>query len=119
MTRAISLTISLSAAIAMLVTAGSISAEDKDVVKVPGGLGFAEFKGYENWPVIAISANNGKIAAILGNPTMIEAYRKGVPQNGQAFPDGARMAKIHWLPKREDGYPGEPVVPGAMHDVDL
>jgi len=119
MTRAISLTISLSAAIAMLVTAGSISAEDKDVVKVPGGLGFAEFKGYENWPVIAISANNGKIAAILGNPTMIEAYRKGVPQNGQAFPDGARMAKIHWLPKREDGYPGEPVVPGAMHDVDF
>jgi hypothetical protein len=109
------------ASVAVLVTGVSISAQDKDkyAVKVPGGLGFAEFRGYEDWAVIATSANMGQVAVILGNPAMIDAYRKGVPENGQAFPDGARMAKIHWIPKKQEAYPGQPVVPGAQHDVDF
>jgi hypothetical protein len=112
--------VAVSLSIAVLATGVSI-AQDKDkyALKVPGGLAFAEFKGYEDWAVIAISANGGKIAAIVGNPIMIEAYKAGAPGNGKAFPDGARMAKIHWLPKREEAYPGQPVVPGAQHDVDF
>jgi hypothetical protein len=103
-----------------LVTAGAaISAQDKYTLKVPNGLAFAEFRGYEDWSVIAISQNGTKIAVILGNPTMIEAYRKGVPGNGQPFPDGAKMAKIHWTPKKQEAYPGEPSVPGTQHDVDF
>ena len=73
----------------------AISAQDKYAVKVPNGLAFSEFTGYESWPVIAISENGGKIAVIVGNPAMIEAYKRGVPGNGQPFPDGAKMAKIH------------------------
>src|SRR5262252_4900295 len=107
--------------IAVLVTGISISAQDKDkyAVKVPNGLAFSEFRGYEDWPVIAISGNGGKIAVIVGNQAMIDAYRAGVPDNGKPFPDGARMAKIHWIPKKQETYPGQPIVPGTQHDVDF
>jgi hypothetical protein len=52
--------------------------------------------------VIAISQNGGKIAVIVGNPVMIDAYKQGVPGNGKPFPDGAKMAKIHWMPKIQE-----------------
>ena len=80
----------------------AISAQDRYTVKVPNGLAFSEFRGYEDWPVIAISENQGLIAVILGNPVMIDAYKKGVPGNGEPFPDGAKMAKIHWNPKKQE-----------------
>jgi len=97
----------------------AISAQDKYTVQVPGGLAFAEFRGFEDWAVIAISENGGKIAAIMGNPAMIDAYKQGVSGNGKPFPDGARMAKIHWDPKKQEAYPGQPMVPGVQHDVDF
>jgi hypothetical protein len=56
----------------------AISAQDKYTMQVPDGLAFSEFRGYEDWPVIAISENGGKIAVILGNPVMINAYKEGV-----------------------------------------
>src|SRR4029079_5545696 len=63
---------------------------------------------------------NGKVvAAILGNPTIIEAYRSGIPANGKPFPDGSRMAKIHWLPRKNENAPGPPTVPGALVNVDF
>ena len=101
------------------VLGGAISAQDKYTLQVPGGLAFADFRGYESWPVIAISENGGQVAAILGNTVMIDALKEGVPANGKPFPDGARMAKIHWIPKKQEGYPGQPTVPGAQHDVDF
>src|ERR1700739_2546731 len=97
----------------------AISAQDKYTLQVPGGLAFAEFRGYEGWPVIAVSENGGKIAVIMGNSVMIDAYKEGVPGNGKPFPDGARMAKIHWIPKKQETYPGQPMVPGTQHDVDF
>ena len=97
----------------------AISAQDKYTVQVPNGLAFSEFRGYEDWPVIAISENQGLIAVIVGNPVMIGAYKEGVPGNGKPFPDGAKMAKIHWNPKKQETYPGQPTVPGTQHDVDF
>ena len=93
--------------------------QDKYSVKVPGGLAFSEFKGYETWEVIAISKQEKVIAAILGNPAMVAAYKSGIPDNGKPFPDGARMAKIHWLPKVQTTYPGPPTVPGELVNVDF
>jgi Cytochrome P460 len=29
------------------------------------------------------------------------------------------MAKIHWTPKKQEAYPGQPLVPGTQHDVDF
>ena len=37
----------------------AISAQDKYTLQVPDGLAFSEFKGYEDWQVIAISQNGG------------------------------------------------------------
>ncbi|WP_353063353.1 cytochrome P460 family protein [Tunturibacter psychrotolerans] len=98
---------------------GVTSAQDKYTLKVPNGLAFAEFRGYEGWPVIAISHNGGAVAAILGNPAMINAYKEGIPGNGKPFPDGAKMAKVHWVAKVDAGEPGAPTVPGVQHDVDF
>jgi hypothetical protein len=106
--------------IAVVILGGrAISAADKYTLQVPGGLAFADFKGYEDWSVIAISENLGMIAVIMGNPAMIAAFKEGIPDNGKPFPDGARMAKIHWTPKKQAAYPGQPMVPGAQHDVDF
>src|SRR5580700_10720756 len=46
----------------------ALAQQDRYTLTVPGGLAFAEFRGYEDWPVISISDNSGKFAAILGNP---------------------------------------------------
>ena len=107
------------AALVAVLGGRAISAQDKYTLEVPGGLAFAEFRGYEGWQVIAISENGGKIAAIMGNPIMIDAFQSGVPGNGKPFPDGAMMAKIHWTPKKQETYPGQPMVPGTQHDVDF
>jgi hypothetical protein len=47
------------------------SGQGKYTVKVPGGLAFSEFRGYEAWQAISISRNARVVAVILGNPAMI------------------------------------------------
>jgi len=95
-----------------------LAAQDKYSLKVPGGLAFAEFRGYEGWQVISTSRNEKLTAVILGNPAMIKAFEAGIPGNGKPFPDGAKMAKIHWQPKVSEFFPNV-TVPGALHDVDF
>jgi hypothetical protein len=58
------------------------------------------------------------VAVILGNPAMIDAYRAGIPGNGKPFPDGARMAKVHWTPKQNEFFP-DATVPGDLLNVDF
>jgi hypothetical protein len=106
-------------AFAILATGSAISAPDRYTVKVPNGLAFAEFRGYTGWQPIAISHNGDKLALILGNRLMIDAYKAGIPGNGKPFPDGAKMAKIHWNAEKKQAYPGPPTVPGALHDTDF
>src|SRR5262245_42546011 len=65
-------------------------------VRVPNGLAFSEFRGFESWQVVAISYNEKLLAATLANPEMIKAYQSGAPGNGKPWPDGVKMAKIHW-----------------------
>jgi hypothetical protein len=97
----------------------AIPAQDKYTLKVPNGLAFSEFRGYETWQVVSLSQDGSLVAAILANPVMIKAYLAGVPSNGKPFPDGAKMAKIHWNPKKNEAYPGQPLQPGTQHDVDF
>jgi hypothetical protein len=113
------ISLGVSVSISVLAAGVAIPAQDKYTVEVPGGLAFSEFRGYEGWSVIAISENMGLFAVIMGNPAMIDAFRQGVPDNGKPFPDGAKMAKIHWTPKKQESYPGQPVVPGTQHDIDF
>ncbi|WP_116812132.1 cytochrome P460 family protein [Steroidobacter cummioxidans] len=104
--------------IALTVTI-AFAAADKYSVEVPGGLAFSEFKGYESWQVIAVSHNGEHLATILGNPAMIDAYQAGIPDNGKPFPDGAKMAKVHWHATKKEAYPGQPWAPGKQSDVDF
>ena len=119
MTKSVLIGLGASVSIAVLAAGVAMSAQDKYSLQVPGGLAFSEFRGYEDWPVIAISENGGTIAVIVGNTPMINAYKDGAPASGKPFPDGARMAKIHWNPKKQETYPGQPKVPGNQHDVDF
>ncbi len=76
--------------------------QDKYALKVPGGLAFAEFKGYEDWQAVGPSQTDAAnvIRLILANPVMIDAYKEGIPGNGKPFPDGSKIAKIEWRPKK-------------------
>lgn len=94
------------------------SAEDKYSLKVPNGLTFSEFKGYESWQLINLSKSDRAFAVTLGNPAVIQAYADGYPANGKPFPDGVRMAKIHWVPKKQDQFQ-DTAVAGTQHDVDF
>jgi Cytochrome P460 len=92
---------------------------DKYTVQVPGGLAFSEFRGYERWQVVAISHTGEQVmAVILANPLMIDAYQAGIPGNGKPFPDGSKMAKVHWGPKKLETFPTA-TVPGTLQDVDF
>lgn len=95
------------------------AAQDRYTLQVPNGLAFAEFKGYETWQTIAVSQAGELIEVILGNPAMIDAYKAGVPANGQHFPDGAKMAKIHWKAKKSAEAPAPTTVPDILHDIDF
>jgi hypothetical protein len=102
-----------------VLVATAFAAQDRYSLEVPGGLAFADFRGYEDWQTVSVSHNGDKLASILGNPAMIEAYKSGIPGNGKPFPDGVRFAKIHWTAKKDESQPGEPLVPGALHDIDF
>jgi hypothetical protein len=106
------------ATVAIAADAVTKPVQDKYTVKVPGGLAFSEFRGYEGWQTVSLSRNEKAVAVILANPVMIEAYQAGIPGNGKPFPDGSKMAKIHWQPQQHQHFP-DVTVPGKQRDVDF
>src|SRR5262245_36531856 len=114
--------VSLVVSVLTVLVGRTISAQDTDqakyTVRVPNGLAFSEFRGYESWQTVSISQNDKLMAVILANPVMINAYKAGIPGNGKPFPDGSRMAKIHWNPKKHASFP-DTMVPASLHDVDF
>jgi hypothetical protein len=111
-------TMAIVTALVSALSGSAVSAQDKYTVTVPGGLAFSEFRGYETWQLVSISQDGPAIAAILANPVMIKAYRAGVHGNSKPFPDGSRLAKIHWNPTKMETFPAA-TVPGTQHDVDF
>ena len=103
----------------------AFAAEDKYTLKVPDGLAFSDFRGYEGWQTVAVSRTEAQnvIRVILANPAMIEAYGEGIPENGKPFPDGAKLAKILWKPKAITSPPFSTEKPdevsGALSAVEL
>jgi hypothetical protein len=90
--------------------------QDKYTLKVPGGLAFSEFKGYEDWQAVGPSQTDAAkvIRLILANPVMIAAYKDGVPGNGKPFPDGSKIAKIEWRPKQLTDPPFSAAAPDTV-----
>ena len=109
----------ISAAVLAALGGIALAAQDKYSVQVPNGMAFSEFRGFESWQTIGVSQTQDLIEVILGNPAMIDAYQAGIPDNGKPFPDGAKMAKIHWKAEKSADAPAPTTVQGALHDVDL
>jgi hypothetical protein len=103
----------------------ALAAQDKYTVKVTNGLGFSDFRGYEDWQVVAPSQTDAQnvMRVILANPVMMKAYRAGIPANGKPFPDGSKIAKIEWQPRKITEAPFSAstpdTVPGPLTEVEF
>lgn len=52
--------------------------------------------------------------AIIGNSTIIAAFKSGIPGNGKPFPDGSKIAKVQWKPKKSTEAPFSADVPDTL-----
>jgi hypothetical protein len=99
--------------------------QDKYTLQVPGGLAFSEIKGYEQWQLVGPSITEAAnvLRAIVANPVMIKAYQDGIPANGKPFPDGSKIVKLEWRPKKITDPPFSPstpdIVPGDLVEVEF
>jgi hypothetical protein len=90
------------------------SAQDKYALVSPGGIAFADFEGYEDWSVVSSAQTDEVLKVIVANPVMIDAYKAGVPGNGRPFPDGSRIVKLQWSPKKSTEAPFDVNVPDVF-----
>jgi hypothetical protein len=97
----------------------AIAAQDKYTVQVPNGISLSDFRGYEGWAVVSVAQTNEVLKVIVANPTMIAAYPAGIPGNGKRFPDGSKIAKIQWTPKKSTEAPFSVNVPDHLQDLFL
>ena len=88
-----------------VLVATAVYAQDKYSLKSPSGIAFSDFRGYEDWAVVSSARTDEVLKVIVANPTMIKAYKAGVPGNGQPFPDGAMIVKLQWKPKKSTEAP--------------
>jgi Cytochrome P460 len=95
----------------------AFAAQDKYSLKIPDGLSFSDFRGYENWQDVAVSQTETRIKAILANPIMMGAFRSGLPAQGKLFPDGSKVTKIEWSFKKNPASPYSVDVPDALIDI--
>jgi hypothetical protein len=93
-----------------LLVAGAF-AQDKYALTSPSGIAFADFRGYEDWAVVSSARTADVLKVIVANPAMIEAYKAGVPGNGQSFPEGSKIVKLQWKPKQSPEAPFAVEVP--------
>jgi hypothetical protein len=102
-----------------LVIVGSfaLAAQDKYTLKIPDGLAWSEFRGYEDWRNVAVSQTETSLKVIAANDVIINAYRDGVPGNGKLFPDGSKVTKIEWSFKRNTVSPYFVNVPDTLKTV--
>ena len=81
---------------ASLAVLGSVALarQDRYTLKIPDGLAWSEFRGYETWQNVAISLKSEtSLKVIAANDVMINAYRDGVPGRASFFPTAPRLRK--------------------------
>jgi len=93
--------------------------KDKYSLKSPSGIAFSDFRGYEDWSVVSSARTDEVLKVIVANPTMIKAYKAGVPGNGQPFPEGSMIAKLQWKPKKSTEAPFVVDVPDVFKQAFL
>jgi len=88
--------------------------KDKYSLKSPSGIAFSDFRGYEDWSVVSSARTDEVLKVIVANPTMIKAYKAGVPGDGRPFPEGSRIVKLQWKQKKSTEAPFVVDVPDAF-----
>ena len=111
----------IAVAVLVFATLGGIAlaAQDKYTLQVPDGIAFSDFRGYEDWEVVSVAHTGDVLKVIVANPAMIAAYKSGIPGNGKPFPDGSKIAKIQWTPKKSTEAPFDVDVPDKLKNVFL
>ena len=74
--------------------------KDKYSLRSPGGIAFSDFGGYEDWSVVSSARTDEVLKVIVASPTMIKAFKAGVPKSGEPFPQGSMIVKLQWKPKK-------------------
>jgi hypothetical protein len=97
--------IALTAAVLAALGVGAVYAQEKYSLKSPSGIAFSDFQGYEDWAVVSSARTDEVLKVIVANPIMIKAYKAGIPGNGQPFPEGSKIAKLQWKPKKSTEAP--------------
>jgi Cytochrome P460 len=105
MTRKSKLTIAIAMPVLAVLGAMAVYAQEKYSLKSPSGIAFSDFKGYEDWSVVSSARTDEVLKVIVANPIMIQAYKAGIPGNGQPFPEGSKIAKLQWKPKKSTEAP--------------
>jgi hypothetical protein len=105
MKRNTKLTVAVAVAALGILGAKAIGGQDKYTLKSPSGIAFADFRGYEDWAVVSSARTDEVLKVIVANPIMIKAYKAGIPGTGQPFPDGSKIAKLQWKPKKSTEAP--------------
>ena len=106
--------VAAAAVLAAVASAVYAQVADKYALKSPGGIAFSDFKGYEDWPVVSSARTDEVLKVIVANPAMIKAYKAGIPGNGQPFPEGSKIAKLQWKPKKSTEAPFAVDVPDVF-----
>ena len=120
MKRKSKLTIAIATAVlAVLGVLLVVYAQDKYSLKSPSGIAFSDFKGYEDWSVVSSARTDEILKVIVANPTMIKAYKSGIPGNGQPFPEGSKIAKLQWTQKKSTEAPFVVDVPDVFKQTFL
>jgi hypothetical protein len=107
-------------AIAVLAVLGAVAlyaqgqTNDKYSLKSPSGIAFSDFKGYEDWADVSSARTDEILKVIVANPTMINAFKAGVPGSGQSFPDGSMIVKLQWKHKKSTEAPFVVEVPDVF-----
>ena len=104
-------------AVFAVLVATVVHAQEKYSLKSPSGIAFSDFRGYEDWSVVSSARTDEVLKVIVGSPAMIKAYKAGVPGNGQPFPEGSRIVKIQWKPKKSTEAPFVVDVPDHLAQV--
>jgi len=97
--------LAITAALFAILCGAAVSAQDKYTLKSPAGIAFSDFKGYEDWAVVSSARTDEVLKVIVANPAMIKAFKAGIPGNGAPFPDGAKIVKLQWKPKKSTEAP--------------
>jgi hypothetical protein len=104
-------------ALLAVLVATALYAQDKYAVKSPSGIAFSDFRGYEDWSVVSSSRTDDRLKVIVANPTMINAYKAGIPASGQPFPDGSMIVKLQWTQKKSTEAPFVVDVPDVFREA--